>query len=123
VIRQRVLIPRNGRLIGGFDARFFVPLFDGRQELKSLRELVAAGQTEPAALHFEEALTKLRVRLEPGLVCAMFSVQTALARFPTHTYKHSAPLKAPRHPNCMKKKEYNMALQQMSISQRPMAFT
>jgi hypothetical protein len=28
---------------------------------------LAAGQTEPALLHFEEALTKLRVRLEPGL--------------------------------------------------------
>jgi hypothetical protein len=104
----------------------FVPLFDGREELKSLRELVAAGQTEPAALHFEEALTKLRVRLEPGLICAMFSVQTALARFPTHAYKHSAPPKAPDIPIARdfartlrlsqslngKKKEYNMALQQ-----------
>ena len=56
-----------------------------------LRELVAAGQTEPALLHFEEALTKLRVRLEPGLIRAMFGVQTALARFPTHAYKQ-APL-------------------------------
>jgi hypothetical protein len=69
------------------------------RNLESLRELVAAGQTEPALLHFEEALTKLRVRLEPGLICAMFGVQTALARFPTHAYKHGAPPKAPRHPN------------------------
>ena len=71
----------------------------GRQELKSLRKLVAAAQTEPALLHFEETLTKPRVRLEPGLIRAMFGVQTALARFPTHAYKHGAPPKAPRHPN------------------------
>ena len=65
------------------------------RNFESLRELVAAGQTEPALLHFEEALTKLRVRLEPGLICAMFGVQTALARFPTHAYKHGGPSKGP----------------------------
>ena len=73
----------------------------GRQELKSLRKLVAAAQTEPALLHFEETLTKLRVRLEPGLIRAMFSVQTALARFLTHAYRHGTPPKAPRHPICL----------------------
>jgi hypothetical protein len=45
----------------------------------SLRELVAARQTQPALLHFKEVLAKLRIRLEPGLIFAMFCEQTALA--------------------------------------------
>jgi hypothetical protein len=50
-------------------------------------------------------LTKLRVRLEPGLIRAMFGVQTALARFPTHAYKHGGPSKGPDIPIT-----YNLAL-------------
>ena len=76
------------------------------RNFESLRELVAAGQTEPALLHFEEALTKLRVGLEPGLICAMFGVQTALARFPTHAYKHGALPRRPDIPICVQFRAY-----------------
>jgi hypothetical protein len=79
-----------------YQAHLFGFFFDSRKWLKSLQELVAARQTEPALLHFEEVLAKLRIRLEPGFVFAMFCAQTALACVLIQNYKHGAP---PRRPD------------------------
>src|SRR5580704_8329465 len=78
-----------------YQAHLFGFFFDSRKWLKSLQELVAARQTEPALLHFEEVLAKLRIRLEPGFVFAMFCAQTALACVLIQNYKHGAPHRRP----------------------------
>ena len=73
--------------------------FDRRKKLQSLWKLIAAGQTKPSLLHIQEVLPELGARCETGLICALLGVPTALARFPTHAYKHGGPSKGPRHPN------------------------
>ena len=69
--------------------------FDRRKKLQSLWKLIAAGQTKPSLLHIQEVLPELGARCETGLICALLGVQTALARFPTHAYKHGGPSKGP----------------------------
>src|SRR5436190_5185234 len=80
--------------------------FDRRKKLQTLWKLIAAGQTKPSLLHIQEVLPELGVRCETGLTCALLGVQTALARFPTHAYKHGGPSKGPRHPNGLQSRAY-----------------